>query len=279
MGALRTALEDIRKRQNLGTYGTILLAVFAIVVTVLDTFGTDILGEEDAKVIGTATLAILAYLLWSLMEDRREHKETQQSLSQLELEIKKSGMVVNFTTAINEIVGNRTNIERLDFFGATSALFQPQIRSMPIRIKHARILLRNPANDLLYCLPKSPQHQARLKQRVKEHLDGWRMLHLDKRIQKLDLRIYDFDPSFVLAIINGTDGFWCLFQHREMFPFNNVDENYCFILRKGNRYQEQLLQRMLTWYNNIFDNYCVELPVRAEDASDPPAPVSPLPPT
>jgi hypothetical protein len=232
-------LKEVYRRLQRPVIYLILLTI--IIIQILSYFLKpiqDFLSPEGA----TFLIFVILLLIFHHMDDRFENLSILSSLKYCD----------DFNNAMSEILGDSNQIGQIDFIGLTGGLFQPAIWSRRVKINKMRVLLRNPDLATNSKTLHLPTYQEYLKKNTMSSIMNFRILEKDGYVEKLEIKVYNFESTIFAIIIDRKKGFWGFFKPKSSYPYFDVMK--CLLLTQNSSYEKALLNDLIEWYDQIFEN-------------------------
>ncbi|MGR3309750.1 MAG: hypothetical protein ACUZ77_03150, partial [Candidatus Brocadiales bacterium] len=130
----------------------------------------------------------------------------------------------NFNDAMNMLFKDSDLVDEVDFFGMDGAAFFPAINYSNIKINKMNVLIRNTEDNVVYNLPISKSDQEGFRSSLRKYLEHWVSLINPERVAQYKIKAYDFEPTFVVVIVDGNRGFFGFVKHISKFPYHKVEK-------------------------------------------------------
>lgn len=244
-----------KKTSSIGDSVTVLAAVIAIVVTILDLFDLLDVGWFNQN------LAKITLLLVSLVviSDVIERRSLITALSKLldQKPVTELEPTNGFVQGVIDFLGQNQNYETLDILASTGTLYYYAFRDSALEVQNVRLLLRDTRDLAQMKIPSLETAKQNYKNELSQMIWSWKQMQKAGRIRKLEIKVYPFDPLFHFIIADGKFSHFGLFQPKLDIPGAEILNSY--IVHNVAIGGQQLGNDLKVEFDTIWQDFAFEL--------------------
>ena len=160
----------------------------------------------------------------------------------------------SFNDGLVEIFKKNEALKSLDIMASTSRTYFHSINDNNVSIEHLRLLVWNPQNPETRHYPLDSESIKAFDISRKQAIAGWKDLRNSGKIKKLEIRYYDFDPTFHFAIINNRHLHYGMYKIEKIYPGYHLYPLYT-LDSKETLFSRSQLQDKQNFFNHIFEHW------------------------
>lgn len=161
-----------------------------------------------------------------------------------------------FNDGLLDIFKKRTHIKSLDIMAHTTRTYIHSIADNDITVDNVRILVCKPKNSSSRQYPDQ-EAIVSLDLSRDQAIESWKDLVKIGKVRHLDIRYYQFDPSFHFAIINNRYLHYGLYKVEHEYPGYHLYTLYTLDGSESD-FSHRQLEDFQGFFTHVFNNFSYE---------------------